>query len=84
LTVLSLFGGLMTLFSTIYSSLRFYWQKKAAFTSRLKRCPKGTATENVLLKVDTHDLDGSAKGLTASGNMIAGNSRSERLRNEQS
>jgi hypothetical protein len=40
--------------------------------------------ESVLSDMKTHDLDGSAKGLNASGNMIAGNSRGERLRNEQS
>jgi hypothetical protein len=58
--------------------------KKASFTSRLKRRPKATATENVLLGMDTHDLDGSAKGLNASGNRIANNGRSEKLQNEQS
>ncbi|HUU19906.1 MAG TPA: hypothetical protein VMW72_22330 [Sedimentisphaerales bacterium] len=40
--------------------------------------------ENVILGMDTHDLDGSAKGLNASGNRIANNSRSERLQNEES
>ncbi|MFB0555151.1 MAG: hypothetical protein ACETWQ_17725 [Phycisphaerae bacterium] len=40
--------------------------------------------KNILLDRGTHDLDGSAKGLNASGNRIANNSRSERLQNEQS
>ena len=40
--------------------------------------------ENGLLDMDTNDLDGPAKGLTASGNRIAGNDRSKRLQNEQS
>lgn len=54
---------------------------ETAVKSWLERRLKGTAGENVTSGMDMHDLDRSAKVLTASGN-TASNNTSERLQNE--